>query len=487
MINQGHVERQVIARDYEEGKRYAFGRSHLTQNVKEVLTMDGLKMFSRVGSETTLPRDRRMRGRLGVRIEDQLKQASAQVSELNETLRTGENHKRSAEDYARNFHSHLQQVKRRKVEIQRSVTSQELRLRELQNAARAESELPAEPDVNELEEDMARVQEDIQGNEDMLVKLRFKFDQAEEKVAAARARFDGLRESARGDIEATQSAEQELMSLEEELTGATNLVRHFQRIMQDKVLAAISKVVESANKLKEELEKNRELAAQVCPEEDVTALGGVDQPQHELSALLGQLQARVRREEQENEPLEVLEKSRDKLKERAFKKGLKFSTFDAKLKVLTKAFRVRCDKFNENVGYLRRQLTWQFNRHLRKKGFAGSVKVDTVAQTLSLEVQMPQDASNSAVQDTRALSGGERSYSTLSFALALHEMTEAPFRAMDEFDVFMDAVSRKISLDTVVEFAVQQGSQWIFITPHDISSVKAGEFVRKQQMAAPRP
>lgn len=31
-----------------------------------------------------------------------------------------------------------------------------------------------------------------------------------------------------------------------------------------------------------------------------------------------------------------------------------------------------------------------------------------------------------------------------------------------------DAVSRKISLDTLVDFALAQGSQWIFITPHDI-------------------
>jgi len=33
--------------------------------------------------------------------------------------------------------------------------------------------------------------------------------------------------------------------------------------------------------------------------------------------------------------------------------------------------------------------------------------------------------------------GGELSFSTLCFTLALHGMTEAPFRAMDEFDVFM--------------------------------------------------
>uniref|UniRef100_A0A803N9M2 Uncharacterized protein n=1 Tax=Chenopodium quinoa TaxID=63459 RepID=A0A803N9M2_CHEQI len=54
-------------------------------------------------------------------------------------------------------------------------------------------------------------------------------------------------------------------------------------------------------------------------------------------------------------------------------------------------------------------------------------------------------------EDTPEQLSGERSFSTLCFALALHQMIKSPFRAIDEFDVFMDAVSRKISLDTLVD------------------------------------
>jgi chromosome segregation ATPase len=47
-------------------------------------------------------------------------------------------------------------------------------------------------------------------------------------------------------------------------------------------------------------------------------------------------------------------------------------------------------------------------------------------------------------------SGGERSYTTLSLLLALGESLETPFRVMDEFDVFLDPLSRKIALDNLV-------------------------------------
>lgn len=485
---QGSVERQVLAADYDEGKSIAFSRSRISQNVKEVLTKDGLKMFARGGSETTLPRDRRTQGRLGVRIDEQENKANGQVQELKRKLRDTDNRKRTAEDFARSCQDQLQSSKRRKSNLQRAITSDEFRLRELQRAARAESALEPEPDVHELEEEATNVKNEIQRNEDIVVKMQFKVERAQEKVNAVRAQFDKLRESARGDIEASNIAEQELLKLEDHLKDRVADMAKWENKLQSAV-SELRRRETMQEELQTKLEENRGKALQVCPEQDVIDLGGVpeDQTAEFLSSNYTKLLSRIRREEQQNEPLDELQEKKNKIERKVGKKELSYTVFQNKLELLNVAFKKRCRNFERNCGYLRRQLTWQFNGHLRKKGFSGSVKVDYATETLSLEVQMPQDASGSAVRDTRALSGGERSYSTLSFALALHDMTEAPFRAMDEFDVFMDAVSRKISLDTVVDFAVKQGSQWIFITPHDISSVKAGPFVKKQQMSAPRP
>ena len=54
----------------------------------------------------------------------------------------------------------------------------------------------------------------------------------------------------------------------------------------------------------------------------------------------------------------------------------------------------------------------------------------------------------------------------MAFLLALGEWTESPFRCMDEFDVFMDAVNRRIATETLLEFAMEHNEmQYIFLTP----------------------
>mmetsp|Transcript_6512 Transcript_6512/g.8824 ORF Transcript_6512/g.8824 Transcript_6512/m.8824 type:complete len:96 (+) Transcript_6512:2447-2734(+) len=87
---------------------------------------------------------------------------------------------------------------------------------------------------------------------------------------------------------------------------------------------------------------------------------------------------------------------------------------------------------------------------LNKKGSSGQIEFLHEDRRLKLVVQKDNTNEMSQTKDVKALSGGERSFTTLSLLLALGESLETPFRVMDEFDVFLDPVSRKIALDTMV-------------------------------------
>lgn len=99
-----------------------------------------------------------------------------------------------------------------------------------------------------------------------------------------------------------------------------------------------------------------------------------------------------------------------------------------------------------------------------------------------------QDNTDESTQtkDVKALSGGERSFTTLSLLLAIGESLETPFRVMDEFDVFLDPVARKIAMRTLVGFAKEMGHrQFIFITPQDVSDLQTDNKLKIHKMKPP--
>ena len=80
----------------------------------------------------------------------------------------------------------------------------------------------------------------------------------------------------------------------------------------------------------------------------------------------------------------------------------------------------------------------------------------------------------------KTLSGGERSYATVSLVLALWEVTASPFRILDEFDVFMDALNRRVAVEQIGDHARRRrrggsGRQLVLLTPLDVPGVRVGE------------
>lgn len=54
----------------------------------------------------------------------------------------------------------------------------------------------------------------------------------------------------------------------------------------------------------------------------------------------------------------------------------------------------------------------------------------------------------------------------MAFALAVGQFVGAPFRAMDEFDVFMDAINRRVAIENLFQFAAENKDlQFIFLSP----------------------
>lgn len=124
-----------------------------------------------------------------------------------------------------------------------------------------------------------------------------------------------------------------------------------------------------------------------------------------------------------------------------------------------------------------------FANSLARKGHLGTIaireEVDDNGKTIGrLEMRVQVAGTGVArgaegrCSDMKQLSGGERSYSTIAFTLAVGEFVGQLWRAADEFDVFLDPVARTISLAALFGFARRSPHlQMILTTPQDVSAV----------------
>jgi chromosome segregation ATPase len=88
--------------------------------------------------------------------------------------------------------------------------------------------------------------------------------------------------------------------------------------------------------------------------------------------------------------------------------------------------------------------SYVFNSLLEMSGGSGRLDFDTDRRTLQLIVNPnTADAEREDAADTVALSGGERSTTTIAFVMAVGEQVDCPIRAFDEFDVFMVRRSKR--------------------------------------------
>ena len=100
-----------------------------------------------------------------------------------------------------------------------------------------------------------------------------------------------------------------------------------------------------------------------------------------------------------------------------------------------------------------------FMQSMSKRGFEARITMKHQNEELIMGIvgttaaapagDLPQSGTT-LYKSALVLSGGERSFSTVSLLLALWESAGGPLRCMDEWDVFLDGVNRDLAAQMLV-------------------------------------
>ncbi|KAN0038923.1 hypothetical protein ACTA71_001115 [Dictyostelium dimigraforme] len=232
-------------------------------------------------------------------------------------------------------------------------------------------------------------------------------------------------------------------------------------------------------KILEVVKETTEKATQICERVDVPPNETNTSLTNKIIQFTKQLEKESKGKRSRSEALKLFQDTNNSLKEISEQRD-NISELAA---ILERNLNERYKKWQRFRLSISRRSDQYFNIFLSKKGYTGSLTFDHQNGKLDINVDlqkaMPSNQNGAAKGDTKGLSGGERSFSTVSLLLAFWENMECPFRAMDEFDVFMDEVNRSISINLLMSKAEENRSkQYIFVTPLALNSITASEYVK---------
>jgi chromosome segregation ATPase len=134
----------------------------------------------------------------------------------------------------------------------------------------------------------------------------------------------------------------------------------------------------------------------------------------------------------------------------------------------------RLDAWRTVIQHLLDTVNLQYQRILNHAQAAGQVRLANGhdIEAAGLEVLVGFKGAPLVPLDAYTQSGGERSMATMSFLLALQQHVTSPFRAVDEYDVHMDPKNRETITSLLIESVEGGNSQYLIITPTQITFAK---------------
>lgn len=475
IIDQRGVEKIALIDTNHEARNVMMNASAVPMNCSEAFTAQGDQLFPAPDFRYYSSSKQRAE-LLKENVDDQIREKKSELANMERRLKEvdamfAESRAELAQSQkeAHRLTAQLDSLRREEVKLSSQI-------REL-----ATVEEPEPTNVSMLEEVLQKLEDEISGVQEELAALK---EQQMELRATLKAEFAKIREIEEGRSELLKESNDiktKLLDADAQLQKDKSQMQSLkeQRKAIEQSQSASERQLKAFSQQLQELTEN----AQEASSERVQSRRKPAAIVAEIEALESQLQVEEKRNgnkdeiaEQYKASLAKYTKIKDKVQElRAF------------VLELGEVMKERFDKYKKLFSATTMRLRLIFGTTLLQQNFTGDLEIDQSKQHLQIRVDPKEGTSgDKARQDLKALSGGERSFSTVCFVLALWDTMECPFRIMDEFDIFMDMGKRRVSLEMILEMTRRKAqNQFVFLTPLELPAIDALHHVNIMIMPEP--
>ncbi|BFY99906.1 hypothetical protein BsWGS_02945 [Bradybaena similaris] len=476
LIDQRSIENVLLIEDSNEARTVMMRQP--PENARECFTVVGDQAFS-VPTFRYYSSDRTAVRYLMADVQDQILKLQQEEKEIEAEIRslTQQRDTRNCEIISNQREGKKCQTQLNK--IMENISSYTFEIGELRNV-----EDPTPVDVTTLEEEVATYNSKIQ-------ELRAKHQTIEEEkkirddaLQIAQENYRKVEEDIRERSDSGIQLRDEISDAQLKVDNATANLKHYKNKLKEQE-RKIHELKIEVEKYRNDFADCRMKASEIC--DPIETRRSVNSIENEIT----QIQRRIEEEEEkQGNEVEITETYRSK-KEKLEIVKREVGQLKNYIERLTDVMEKRQMAYLTMRKNIANRTKYFFLIQMFQRSFTGKMKFDFEKQTLEILVNTAQKSPSKKgvggeAKDLKSLSGGERSFSTVCFILSLWEAMESPFRCLDEFDVFMDMVNRRISMDMMMETAdMHKNMQFIFLTPQDMSSVRKISNVRIFRMPDP--
>lgn len=461
-IDVTYLEKVVLIENYKEARQFLQGNPEKIRVALSLRDRNGGYQLRGANQLDSVKYEGQIKIKVGSSNEDNL---AYLTQTINEEMKEIEKIKTRYEDIIYNTRQEMAESKETMKRLSDDVKRKGHEITQLTVKANAIVDTGL---LTSMNEEKAQQEEAVAVYERSVRELEASLDGIRAKMGPVKESYDSAKRSLRDANKAFDELKASVNNRSDKVERYNADIQNFEH-EKEKLSRKIKSLEQNKEVLVNGIIKQKLSLQQICSMEELQA-ANLPENKDDLKREIDKISMDIKRAENsigisEEKVVQLFNESRAKYKDAS----TRLESLQTTLVQLQEAIKKRVLKYNFNFNQTILEANMDFIGSLKMRKLTGKLFFKKEQHSLEIYVSTPGDITERSV-DT--LSGGEKSYSQMALLLATWEPTRSRIIALDEFDVYMDQVNRKIGTGLIVnKLKDKVRTQTIIITPQDIGKI----------------